>query len=169
MDDADDRAAVRAPTLADLARVCASLNARGARYLLVGGFAVITHGAVRTTKDIDFLVDPAPDNVARIKLALTILEDNAAAEIAESDLADYTVVRVADEVLIDLLSKACGVTYKEAATDAETAEVLGVLVPRASKRTLLLTKRTIRPADEIDRRFLEELLAIEDRERGGRG
>jgi len=60
MDDADDRAYVRAPTLDDLARVCAALNARGARYVLIGGFAVIAHGAVRTTKDIDLLVDPDP-------------------------------------------------------------------------------------------------------------
>ena len=161
MDDADDRAFVRAPTLDDLARVCASLNAGGARYLLIGGFAVITHGAIRTTKDIDLLVDPAPENVARIKSALSILEDNAAAEIAESDVADYTVVRVADEVLIDLMAKACGVSYEDATRDAESVLVLGVPVPLASKRTLLLTKRTIRPADEIDRRLLEELLAQE--------
>jgi len=161
MDDADDRAFVRAPTLDDLARVCASLNARGARYLLIGGFAVITHGATRTTKDIDLLVDPAPENIARIKSALSILEDNAAAEIAESDLADYTVVRVADEVLIDLIAKACGVTYEDATQDAENVTVLGIPVPLASKRTLLLTKRTIRPSDAVDRRFLEELLAQE--------
>jgi len=161
MDDADDRAYVRAPTLEDLARICAALNARGARYVLIGGFAVIAHGAVRTTKDIDLLVDPAPENVARIKRALSILEDNAAAEIAESDLANYTVVRVADEVLIDLLGRACGVTYDDATGDAETVTVKGVPIRLASKRTLLLTKRTIRPSDQIDRRFLEELLAEE--------
>ncbi len=163
MDDADDRAFVRAPTLDDLARVCASLNAGGARYLLVGGFAVITHGATRTTKDIDFLVDPSPENVARIKSALSILEDNAAAEIAESDVADYTVVRIADEVLVDLMAEACGVSYEEASGDAEQVVVQGVPVPLASKRTLLLTKRTVRPSDEIDRRFLEEMLAREGR------
>jgi hypothetical protein len=162
MDDADDRAYVRAPTLEDLVRICAALNARGARYVLIGGFAVITHGAVRTTKDIDLLVDTSPENVERIKLALSILEDNAAAEIADSDLADYTVVRVADEVLIDLMGRACGVTYQDAIGDVETVTVQGVPIRLASKRTLLLTKRTIRPADQIDRRFLEELLAEED-------
>ena len=161
MDDADDRAYVRAPTLEDLARICAALNASGARYVLIGGFAVISHGSVRTTKDIDLLVDPAPENVARIKAALSILEDNAAAEIADGDVAAYTVVRVADEVMIDLLGKACDVTYEDAAGDAEILEVQGVPIPRASKRTLLLTKRTIRPSDEIDRRFLEELLGRE--------
>jgi hypothetical protein len=122
---------------------------------------VITHGAVRTTKDIDFLVDPSPENVARIKSALSILEDNAAAEIVESDLARYTVVRVADELLIDVMAEACGVSYMDASQDSETVVVQGTSVPRASKRTLLRTKRTVRPSDEIDRRFLEELLRQE--------
>jgi hypothetical protein len=71
MDDEDDGQHVRAPTLEDLARICEALNRSGARYVLIGGFAVITHGGGRTTKDIDFLIDPAPDNVARVKDALT--------------------------------------------------------------------------------------------------
>lgn len=35
-----------------------------------------------------------------MKKALAVLEDNAAAEIASDDLQTYTVVRVADEVLV---------------------------------------------------------------------
>lgn len=31
----------------------------GARYLLIGGFAVVLPGGVRRTKDVDLLVDPA--------------------------------------------------------------------------------------------------------------
>lgn len=97
MDDEDDGTHVRAPTLEDLARICEALNRAGARYVLIGGFAVITHGGGRTTKDIDFLIDSSPANVARVKEALSILPDNAAAEIAETDIETYTVVRVADE------------------------------------------------------------------------
>jgi hypothetical protein len=43
-----------------------SAEPRGARYLLIGGFAVIA----RTTKDIDFLFDASAHNVARVKSAL---------------------------------------------------------------------------------------------------
>ena len=63
MDDADDDRYARAPTPADLVRICRALNDAQARYLLIGGFAVIAHGLGRTTKDIDFLVDDAPENV----------------------------------------------------------------------------------------------------------
>ena len=67
-------------------KICGSLNEHSARYILIGGFAVIAHGGGRTTKDIDFLVDSSPDNIARVKIALGILQDNAAAEIEDGDV-----------------------------------------------------------------------------------
>jgi len=165
MDDEDDGTYVRAPTLDDLARICEALNRAGARYILIGGFAVITHGGGRTTKDIDFLIDGSTANVARVKEALSILPDNAAAEIAETDIETYTVVRVADEVLVDLLGSACGVTYEHAVADAEEIKVEGVPIPVASKPTLIRTKETIRPSDQIDRDFLAALIREEEAER----
>jgi hypothetical protein len=57
-------------------------------------------------RDIDYLVDPSPANIARIKTALGVLADNAAAEIETDDVARYKVVRVADEVIVDLIGKA---------------------------------------------------------------
>jgi hypothetical protein len=55
MDDADDGTHVRAPTLEDVVRICRSLNENAARYVLIGGFAVIAHGGGRTTRDIDLM------------------------------------------------------------------------------------------------------------------
>lgn len=56
--DAEDAhpAESRPPTLADLLLICRSLNEQGARYLVVGGFAVNQHGFPRATVDIDLLV-----------------------------------------------------------------------------------------------------------------
>lgn len=61
MDEPNDDRYARAPEPADVARVCRALNESGARYLLIGGFAVIAHGAGRLTKDIDLLIDDAPE------------------------------------------------------------------------------------------------------------
>lgn len=158
MDEEDDGLHVRAPTLEDLVRLCRSLNETAARYILIGGFAVIAHGGGRTTKDIDFLVDSSPENVARLKAALRILPDNAAEEIAEGDIESYNVVRVADEILIDLLGKACGISYADAIKDAEILDLAGTPVPVASKTTLIATKQTIRPSDRIDVDFLTSLI-----------
>jgi predicted nucleotidyltransferase len=154
----DDGAYVRLPEIEDLVRICRSLNDAGARYLLIGGFAVIAHGLGRTTKDIDFLVDDAPENIARVKIGLDILADQAAREIDDGDVRRYTVVRVADEILVDLLGRACGVSYSDAIADAEIVELGGVTIPLVSKRTLIRTKDTVRPSDHADRQFLEALL-----------
>jgi hypothetical protein len=152
---------VRPPTVEDVRRICRALAGAEARYVLIGGFAVILHGGVRTTKDIDLLVDPAPDNVARLKQALSVLEDNAARDIAEDDLARYKVVRVADEVMVDLLSIACDVTWAEAHESAEIRDLDGTQVLVAGIKTLIRTKQTIRPSDAADRAWLESLLRDE--------
>jgi hypothetical protein len=161
MDEEDDGLHVRAPTLEDLARLCRSLNETAAQYILIGGFAVIAHGGGRTTKDIDFLVDSSPENVARLKVALRVLPDNAAEEIAEGDIEKYKVVRVADEVLVDLLGEACGISYADAIKDAEILDLAGTQVPVASKLTLIATKQTIRPSDRLDVDFLTSLIEEE--------
>ena len=158
MDASDDAASARAPEPEDLARICRALNHAGARYLLIGGFAVIAHGAGRFTKDIDLLIDDAPDNVARVRQALSVLADNAAAEVADLDVRTHTVVRVVDEVIIDLMGRACGIAYSEAIADAEAREIDGVSVPLASPATLIRTKNTYRPQDAIDRAFLEGVI-----------
>jgi hypothetical protein len=165
VDDRDDAAHARAPEPEDLARICRSLNAAGARYVLIGGFAVIAHGAARFTKDIDLLVDDDPANVARVKRALGILADNAAAQVRETDVREYSVVRVADEVLIDLMGRACGLSYADVVRDAEVRTVEGVAIPIASPATLIRTKDTYRPQDAIDRRFLEDVIRTRTRDR----
>ena len=157
MDQEPDVPEVRPPTLEDVRRICGSLDTAGARYVLIGGFAVILRGGERTTKDIDLLVDPSPENVDRLKRALAVLEDGAAREIEPGDLEKYTVVRVADEVLVDLLAAACGVTWAEARETAETMDLDGIPVIVADRLTLIRTKLTLRPSDAADRGWLESL------------
>lgn len=165
MADEDDDRLARAPEPEDVIRICRALNESGARYLLIGGFAVIAHGAGRFTKDIDLLIDDAPENVARVRRALAVLPDNAAAEVADDDVRNHVVVRVADEVVVDLMGRACGVGYAEAAGDAEILEREGVAIPVASPATLLRLKDTPRPQDAIDRAFLQGVI----RSRSGSG
>lgn len=158
MDDQDDDSYARAPEPEDLVRICRALNDAGARYVLIGGFAVLAHGASRFTKDIDLLVDDAPENIGRVKRGLAILADNAAADVAEDDVREHTVVRVIDEVIIDLMGRACGLSFADVAADMEWHDMDGVRVPVASPATLVRTKDTYRPQDAIDRSFLQQLI-----------
>jgi hypothetical protein len=161
VDDAHDGPYAREPQIEDLVRICRALNEAGARYILIGGFAVIAHGGARTTKDIDLLIDAAPENVARVKQALRILEDHAVDDVADTDVARYAVVRVADEIVVDLMALACGISYSDAVTDSHSLTIQGVEIPVASPATLVRTKNTARPSDAADRRYLEELLRAE--------
>jgi hypothetical protein len=158
VDEPDDDRYARAPEPEDVVRICRALNQAEARYLLIGGFAVVAHGAGRFTKDIDLLVDDAPANVARVRQALSVLADNAASEVGDEDVRRHVVVRIADEVIVDLMGRACGVGYAEAAGDAETLERDGVPIRVASPRTLIRLKDTPRPQDALDRAFLEGVL-----------
>ena len=162
MDGGHDPAYSRAPEPDDLVRLCRALNDGGARYVLIGGFAVMAHGAGRYTKDIDLLIDDAPDNVARVKQALSVLPDNAAADITDTDIREFVVVRVADEILVDLMGRACGLSYADVIADAERLDLGGVTVPVASPTTLIRTKNTHRPQDAIDRSFLEGVVRDRD-------
>ena len=158
MDERDGPPYARAPEPEDIVRICRALNDTGAKYVLIGGFAVIAHGATRFTKDIDLLVDDGPENIARVKRALAVLADNAVADVADHDVRDHVVVRVADEVVVDLMGKACGLSYADAMADVERIDFGGVSVPVASPGALIRMKDTYRPQDRIDRDYLESLI-----------
>jgi len=149
----------RAPTESDLVRIARSLNAEGVSYAVIGGFAMIHYGYVRATMDIDLLVRPEPENIERIRRALSILEDKAVLDVRPDDVKQYNVVRVADEVVIDLLAQACEVTLTDVAAEIEMEVVHGVAIPFLSPKALLMTKQTPRDKDALDRLFLQELLA----------
>jgi hypothetical protein len=50
-----------------------ALNDAGVRYLVVGGVAVVLHGRLRTTTDLDLWLDPDPGNLERATKALAAL------------------------------------------------------------------------------------------------
>lgn len=162
MDDAAETPkSARAPTPADVARIADRLNAHGARYAVVGGYAMQHHGSVRPTMDIDLLVDPSPENVTLVCQALAILEDRAALEMNPNDVAEYTVVRIADEIVVDVMASAAGVTLS--ALEIEYGITDGVRIPYPTPASLLRTKQTHRDKDVPDRRYLEALIATERR------
>ena len=148
----------RPPRLTDLVSLCRSLNREEARYVVIGGMAMIQAGFVRATEDIDLLVDTAPDNLDRLRNALLDLPDQAVREMGEGDLDRYVVVRIADEFVVDLLKAACGIEYEEARALTEDVELEGVRIPFANPDLLWRTKQTIRNKDELDRLFLAALL-----------
>ena len=148
----------REPTLEDLVKLGRALNAVGANYVVVGGFAIRAAGLSRNTLDADLLIETGPVNESRVIEALLVLPDQAAREITPGEVGEYGVARVGDEILVDLMKSGCGVDYAEAIKDAEFHELDGVRIPFASPKTLWRMKQTKRVKDIPDRLFRRMLL-----------
>ena len=145
----------------DLAGLAAELNRIGAKYIVVGGLAIIAAGYTRATMDIDLLVDASLENDSKIREALEILPEKAILELGPGEIKSHVVVRVCDEFTVDLMAKACGISYDEAKDFIVYREHLGIQIPFASPMLLWKTKQTYREKDAVDRIFLKRLL--EDR------
>ncbi|MBN1675696.1 MAG: nucleotidyltransferase [Kiritimatiellae bacterium] len=142
-----------------LVRVCALLNKHGARYIVAGGYACILHGLVRTTEDVDILIEETEENFQRTIDALSELEDHAAAELTVEDLWNNVVVKVADEVEVDISRRAWKVSYEDAKDTTRTVEIDGVEVPFLSLHDLMASKETYREQDRADLARLKGLAA----------
>ncbi len=154
----------RVPTEEDLVQICARLNERGAQYVVVGGAAIIAQGLLRTTHDIDFLLDPATSNFQSVCEVLAGLPDGAARDVEPGDLEKYVVIRINDEITIDLMGSACGIDYQAAVSMIDWKEIRGVCIPFASPELLWKTKQTHREKDALDRAFLRKWFADHGRE-----
>jgi predicted nucleotidyltransferase len=148
-----------------LAEACARLNGHGARYVLVGGFAVQLWGSARVTRDIDILIEPTVENARRVLEAIVQLTGSwgLARDLLAEEVARKPVTIIGDVPRIDILTVAHMLYYPEAARDAVVFEVDGVTIPTASIEHLIASKQTGRLRDAAD---VEELLDIR-RERGG--
>ncbi len=150
----------RPPDENDLVGLCRQLNAGGALYVVVGGFAMISAGYPRMTTDVDLIVATDAENEGRVFQALATLPDNAARALRPGELEQYTVIRVADEFVVDLMKSAGGIDYAEAAKDVVVRELQGVPIPFASPRLLWRMKAvTHRAKDAPDLVFLRQWFA----------
>src|SRR5687767_5527970 len=113
----------REPSLEDLVDLCRHLNEQGAKYVVVGGFAIRAAGYLRGTMDVDLVIDTSLENEARVYKALESLPDKAVRELQPGETARYNVVRVGDEIMVDLMRSACGIDYAEASKDVVIYEV----------------------------------------------
>jgi len=140
-----------------LLRVCQLLNEAGAKYLICGAQACILHGLVRTTEDVDILVEASAENCQRVIDGLAKLADGAARELTPKDILENVVVKVADEVEVDVSTKAWKVIYADAVASAREEVIEGVRIPFLGLDALIASKETYREQDALDCARLLEL------------
>ena len=75
-----------------------ALAAAGVPYMVVGSFASSYHGEPRTTRDLDLVIDPAPDSLRGLVQHLEAAGFYASPEAADDALARRTQLNVVDPV-----------------------------------------------------------------------
>jgi hypothetical protein len=126
--------------------------------MLIGGYALAAHGYLRATTDIDIMVAPSIESGERAVKALMLLPDKAAKDIAVEWFLEGENIRVADAFVVDIMLNANGLTFDDLAKYREVIDVDGIYVSTINLEGLLLTKKTSRDKDAIDRIVIERAL-----------
>ena len=96
---------------------------------------------------MDILVPDDEQNHTRVIAALSELEDHAAAELTPRDLSENVVVKIADEVEVDVSTRAWKATYAKAISTAQRVLIEGVEIPFVALPILIASKETQRDQD----------------------
>lgn len=118
------------------------LNAHEVKYVLVGGFAVILHGYVRTTGDLDILIWPDVENARRMLVVLGAfgfgMLDVTEADFCKPDL----ILQIGRQpVRIDMITGITGVENDRIFSSAIDSELEGLPIKLISRDCLLDNKR----------------------------
>ncbi len=145
-----------------LLRLLARFRDEGVEYVLVGGQAVRLNGYLRTTEDIDVLLKPSRANGEKVIRALNFLASSSELDpdwfVPPAD-GNVENIRVADDLLIDLLFTANGETY-----DSVRPYVRELIIDDTPVRVLnidgiIKTKTDYREKDLLDKRVLARIKA----------
>ena len=144
----------------DFRDILSSLNDAGVDFIIVGAFALASHGRPRATGDIDILLRNSPDNAERI---MTALRDFGAPleSISADDFTSHdNVVQLGIEPRrIDLMTHIDGVSFDDAWKNKVAVAIGDLEVFVLSKGDLLANKRAAnRDKDSSDIAWLTENL-----------
>jgi len=149
----------RPANLDDLKKIVQSLNEKNAEYILIGGYALFSHGYHRATEDIDLLVPNRATSSKAIIDSLLVLADKESENLEAAWFDEGENIRLADEVVVDLIFKTCGETYETLKSYIEIIDLDGTPVKTLSLEGLIKTKQSARDKDVMDRVVLERAIA----------
>ena len=133
----------------DLLAFVESLNSAGAKYVIVGGYAVAFHGHPRFTGDIDFFVEASPENAARITHAIDLFGFGSLGLKPEDFTKPNAIIQIGfPPNRIDIINSIEAVTFDEVWSARLLAHLDGLPVAYISKELLIRNKTAAnRPKD----------------------
>lgn len=142
-------------------RLLDDLNRAGVRYVLVGGIAVIRHGVVRGTRDVDAVFAPDEENLKRIYRlvrAWSATRQDGTPLPADAIGPQRSIHLKTPHGDLDLLAeKTAGIHFADLLDRAEVRRVDGIEAPICSLADLVSMKRSVgRERDLADLSDLRE-------------
>jgi hypothetical protein len=152
----------------EILRVLRAFEASGLEYVLIGATAMGLHGLVRATEDIDLFIKATPENVERLRGALSAAyeADPNVEEISAADLlGDYPAVRYyppTGDLYFDILTR-LGESATFDSIEREVKSVDGTRISVATPAALYRMKKdTVRAKDRQDAAALRERFDLGD-------
>jgi len=121
-------------------------------FMIVGAYALGTHGYPRATGDIDIWVKPSKPNSRKVYKALA----RFGAPLDQIQIDDFSAEGIVFQIgvaprRIDILTQATGLTYEEADEDKITVEIEGLKIPVISLGKFIKNKMAMgRDKDKLD-------------------
>ena len=132
------------------------LNEHKVEYVVLGGFAVIIHGFVRTTGDIDILINTTEENADKMLLVM-LKFGYGEYDFELKDFMEEPGCISLDRYngKIEILTSTIGVTFEECYKNKLVIETQGVAVNYIGLQDLIKNKKAVgRPKDLEDLRNL---------------
>ncbi len=155
--------------MTDFAELFRRLSGEHVEFVVIGGLAVISHGHVRATLDLDICYARTPENLERLVRALLPLRPRLRGAPAELPFfwdtqtlrngLNFTLTTTAGD--IDVLGEVTGLGgYGEIALRSEAVDIYGVKVRLMSLGDLIRSKAAAgRAKDLVDLEALRQLEA----------
>ena len=140
-------------------KLLAKLARADVKFIIVGGVAVALNGFVRTTEDVDILVEASPENITRFLNELGNFGEGHARELSPTDFSDSEgAIRIIEGFPLDVFTIMRGRRYTDLVGATKTTRIDDVDVRYLNAEALITLKSdSQREQDRIDVSALQSL------------
>jgi predicted nucleotidyltransferase len=140
-------------------KLLANLTRADVKFIIVGGVAVALNGFVRTTEDVDILVEASAQNVTRLLNELGNFGEGHARELSSADFSDSEgAIRIIEDFPLDVFTVMRGKRYADLIGSTKSTRIDDVDVRYLNTEGVISLKSdSQRDQDRIDVSALRSL------------
>ena len=140
-------------------KLLAKLARAEVKFIIVGAVAVALNGFVRTTEDVDILIESSAENVTRLLGELRNFGEGHARELYQADFTESEgAVRIIEDFPLDVFTIMRGKRYADLVASTQTTRIDDIDVRYLNAEALIaLKKDSQRDHDRIDVSALRSL------------